>query len=37
MILATVIDVAICTGILIGIVTLCVLGHWAMAGRDVQR
>jgi hypothetical protein len=37
MIARTILDVAICTGILVGIVALCLLGRLAMVGRDVRR
>ena len=34
MIWRTITDVAICTGILVGLVAFALLGHWAMAGRE---
>lgn len=37
MILATLLDVAICTGLLVALVACCLLGRWAIVGRDVSR
>jgi hypothetical protein len=37
MIARTLLDVLICTGILVGIVALCLLGRWAALGKDPLR
>lgn len=37
MVTQTILDVAICTGILVAFVAFAVLGHLALVGRDVRR
>jgi len=34
MILATLLDVALCAAVTLGVVVLCVVGHFALVGRD---